>query len=63
MTLRELADKIDTLPENVQEMPCLYLEPYDDDAECYPVDLVQATENITDFAGVIAIVEGEWFLS
>lgn len=62
MTWDDLAKRILKLPESEREKTAYYREPYDKYAEMFPVDLYEATEDLTDSEGVVKVVKGERFL-
>jgi hypothetical protein len=47
MTLRELAEAIRKLPVELQDMPAVYLEPWDE-PRLLPIELATAAEPIKD---------------
>ena len=62
MTWNELAKRILEMTEGEREKTAYYREPYCDGTEMVPVDLYDATEDLTDPGGVVKVHKGETFL-
>lgn len=60
MTWNELREAIEKIPAEERDNEAVYVEPYDDDAEVYPVDLHEAARTFR-VAGVI-FAKGDPFL-
>lgn len=63
MTWTELGKLIDDMPESELAKTVYYREPYDEAAEMFPVDLLEAQEDLADAGGgAIRVGRGEKFL-
>lgn len=62
MTWKEFAQHILSMSEDQQAKDVVYLEPYDDEAEVYYLDLHYARADIADPEGEVKIHKGDFFL-
>ena len=61
MTWDDLVKRILEMPESERTQTVQYREPWDTDAEIFPLDLHNALEDLTDPNGVVRIRKGEVF--
>lgn len=62
MTWDELAKRILEMIESERAQTVQYREPWDHAAEIFPVDIMEAQEDLSDPEGVVRIRKGEVFL-